>query len=108
MHRSSCFRLRLSTEPNVLIVLIRSSLHCVVTRSPREESNLCARGRSPLLFRLSYGGVRAVSRPERDVQRSLKKSARPAPSKAAAVAAAPLESGARTRKGRGRGRRGAL
>src|SRR6266536_4503365 len=25
-------------------------------QSPREESNLCARGRNPLLFQLSYGG----------------------------------------------------
>ena len=25
---------------------------------PREESNLCARGRNPLLFQLSYGGKR--------------------------------------------------
>jgi hypothetical protein len=27
-------------------------------QSPREESNLCARGRNPLLFQLSYGGRR--------------------------------------------------
>src|SRR5262249_57489824 len=39
--------------------------------SPREESNLCTRGRSPVLFRLSYEGRGAASRP-RAHWRSLK------------------------------------
>src|SRR5438874_1188589 len=74
MHRFSWSRLRWSTVPNVLIVLIASPLSLRIVdaggalcrarayparprcQSPREESNLCARGRNPLLFQLSYGG----------------------------------------------------
>src|SRR5713101_1676653 len=82
MQRSSCARLRWSTGPNVLILLIglllsivgisetpggleppstRFAGACLATRprcreSLREESNLCTRVRSPKLCPLSYGG----------------------------------------------------
>src|ERR1019366_7460374 len=64
MHVFSCLRLRSSTGPNVVMLLIyyllshffSFSFLLDVSESPRKESNLRARVRSPVLCPLSYRG----------------------------------------------------
>src|SRR4051794_28369606 len=63
MQRSSCSRLRASTVPNVLILLISaSSFHIVVRETPGEPPRgvePLRAGSKPAALPLSYGGVDA-------------------------------------------------